>query len=211
VTAARAILPLALVAASLGCGNRERAPHDFERMRVQQRYEPYAPSGVFADGKAMQRPPAGTVAREAAVGATPAPDASPARLAEGEERFRIYCAVCHGATGFGGSIVAANMGPPRPPSLHSARVRALPADALFRVVSGGVGRMPGYAWQLTVPQRWAVVAYVQALRDSSAAGPVARADSLAAERLRAIDSAQAVRQAAQRAGQRAAPPPGATR
>lgn len=194
-----AILALVVLGA-LACGNRERAPHDFERMRLQQRYDPYAPSGVFADGKAMQAPPQGTVAREAVVDAG-AVDAAghpvermplavtPELLAEGRERFGIYCAACHGTAGFGGSVVAADMGPPRPPSLRTARVRQLNDGAIYRLIALGGTRMPSYAWQLSERQRWAVVAYVRALeRTPAAADPAAVEDSLAAERLQRIDA-----------------------
>ena len=54
---------LAAVALAAGC-QRVGGPHvNLQRMFVQPRYEPYGPSRFFADGKAMQLPPAGTVAR----------------------------------------------------------------------------------------------------------------------------------------------------
>lgn len=195
---------LALVAA-VGCTNRERAPYDFERMREQHRYDLWARSGVFANGAAMQLPPAGTIAREATVGpaglatgregagfvATIPVPVTPALLARGKSRFAIYCAVCHGAAGFGGSIVASNMVPTRPPSLRSDTARRLPAGYLFDVMTHGKGRMPPYDWALSPADRWAVAAYVQRLQHEPAIDSEAIGDSLAAAFLHSVDSLNA--------------------
>lgn len=184
------------------CGRGADHHHgwDWERMRVQPRYDIYGPSGFFADSQVMQQPPAGTIAREAIVNepllttggvngqyATTIPLAvTPAVRARGESRFDIYCAVCHGAGGYGGSIVATNMLPPRPPSLRSAAMRALPPGFVFHVITDGFGRMPSYAEQLSVQDRWAVIAYLQQLQQSKeATTPAQRADSLRAARLQA--------------------------
>jgi mono/diheme cytochrome c family protein len=196
------LLLLAGCAAPLAaCGNHERLAYDFERMRQQQRYDLYASSNIFPDGKAMQPPPAGTVAREtaaepvldAAATALPVP-VTPALLAEGKQRYTVYCAVCHGDAGYGGSIVAINMGPPRPISLHSAQVRQLPPATLYNVLTLGFGRMPAYDWELTPEQRWAVIAYVQQLQQTGATTAEAVRDSTEAARLHVIDSVAAARQ-----------------
>lgn len=183
----------------------ERERGDFERMRIQQRIEPYAPSERFAMNDKLRHPPAGTVSRESAsdtgaVGSgrrvgqpvTIIPlEVTPELLALGRQRFSVFCAVCHGAGGFGGSIVAANMGPPRPPSLRSAIVRARAPGTIFDIETHGVGRMPPYAPQLTARERWAVVAYLEQLQGSSHTSPDEREDSLRAIDIRSIDSAQA--------------------
>lgn len=167
-----------------GCREHPTArSFDLARMRVQPRYEAYGASHFFADGKAMQRPPAGTIAREAPLDRTAGlaqrvpGTVTPAVLARGASRFEIFCAACHGKGGYGGSLVAANMDPPRPPSLRSPAVRAFTAGALYEVIVHGVGRMPPYASQLSEGDRWAVVAYVRALQKRPAALPFERADS----------------------------------
>jgi len=43
-------------------------------------------------------------------------------LAQGQERFSIYCAVCHGEDGYGTGIVV-RRGFPAPPSYHDERLR----------------------------------------------------------------------------------------
>lgn len=186
----------------------EREQGDFERMRIQQREEPYAPSGRFATDERMRHPPAGTMSRESetdsgaigsgmsagqAVAQVPL-DITPALLALGRDRFNVYCAVCHGAGGFGGSIVAANMGAPRPPSLRSARVQGLAPGYVFAIATRGIGRMPPYAPQLTAKERWAVVAYLEQLQRATSTTPEEREDSLRAIDIRSIDSTLAAQQ-----------------
>jgi mono/diheme cytochrome c family protein len=119
---------------------------------------------------------------------------TPERIALGQRKYTVYCAVCHGAAGFGGSIVAVNMGAPRPPSFRSAAMRAKAPGYFFVIATHGIGRMPGYAPQLTVEERWAVVAYIGQLQRSAATTPEARADSLRAVGIRSIDSVLASEQ-----------------
>lgn len=200
-----AVCALAAVVATACTKSREREQGDFERMRIQQRDEPYAPSERLAMNDKLRHPPAGTVSRESAsdtgaVGSgrrvgqpvTIIPlEVTPELIALGRRRFGVFCAVCHGAGGFGGSIVAANMGPPRPPSLRSAIVRARAPGTIFDIEAHGVGRMPPYAPQLTTRERWAVVAYLEQLQRSSQMSPDEREDSLRAIDIRHIDSLQA--------------------
>jgi mono/diheme cytochrome c family protein len=51
-----------------------------------------------------------------------------------------------------------------PPSFHIDRLRAQPAGYFFDVMTAGFGAMPDYAAQVSVPDRWAIVAYVRALQ-----------------------------------------------
>ncbi|HEY2898714.1 MAG TPA: cytochrome c, partial [Gemmatimonadaceae bacterium] len=181
------------------------------RMRIQQRDEPYgphAPSGRAALDEPMRSPPAGTMSRESeadsgAIGSgtrdgqpvTQVPiDVTPALLALGHQKFDVYCAVCHGAGGFGGSIVAANMGAPRPPSLRSGAMQGLPPGFVFNIATRGIGRMPPYAPQLTTKERWAVVAYLEALQRSESTTAEQREDSLRAIDIRSVDSTLAAEQ-----------------
>lgn len=191
---------LSLLAA---CGRTtERERIDFERMRIQQRGDLYSASPAFANGATMQAPPAGTLPRGAsgdtgvvvtgllrgaAATTIPQPITSES-LAVGAAKFRVYCAVCHGSAGFGGSTVAENMGPPRPPSLRSARVAAVPVGYIFGVATNGLGRMPSYAGSLTASERWDVVAYIRALQQTPAMAIDALDDSLRASDIQRVDS-----------------------
>lgn len=203
---AATLVPLSLIACGRSWADRDRS--DFERMRVQARYELYGRSHVFPNGQMMQAPPGGTISRESAVDtgvvgtgisngvpvATIPVVMTEDRLALGERKYTVYCAVCHGAAGFGGSIVAQNMGMPHPTSLRTNTVRGRPAGELFAIVTRGSGRMPSAAWQLTPEERWAVVGYLERRIGTPATTPSAIADSLGAMAIARGDSVLLARQ-----------------
>jgi mono/diheme cytochrome c family protein len=101
----------------------------------------------------------------------------------GRERFNIYCAPCHGAGGYGDGMVArraAEMqaagadtaaGWVAPTNYHSKDLRARPAGHLFNTVTNGIRSMPAYDKQISIFDRWAIVAYVKALQRSQDAKP----------------------------------------
>ncbi|MBC8133587.1 MAG: cytochrome c [Deltaproteobacteria bacterium] len=156
----------------------------------QPRERAYRPSDFYADGLAMRAPPAGTVPRErrtmnptlttgiisynpqlAPNGERVARYASkiplpvtPALMALGRKRYDITCGTCHGPLGDGDSIVAKQMSLRPPPSLHLYADRA--PGYIFEVATRGFGLMGSYAAELTVEERWAVVAYIRALQVS---------------------------------------------
>jgi len=150
-------------------------------MQQQQKYEAYQESEHHADGLSMRTPPAGTVPYGSFVEPTLATGLGPQGvplaeapleitqdfLARGRTRYDIHCAVCHGLVGDGQSQVALSMSLRKPPSLHA--YRDVPDGHLFRVISKGFGLMPSYAAQLSIEDRWAVVAYVRALQLSQGA------------------------------------------
>lgn len=111
-------------------------------------------------------------------------------MLRGRERYNIYCAPCHGFSGgfpegVGGdgdaqdwdgmvSIRASKRAllgdgtwtPPR--ALHSQYIQDQPNGKLFETITAGVNNqgiqtMPGYAKQISVKDRWAIVLYVRAL------------------------------------------------
>jgi mono/diheme cytochrome c family protein len=176
-----------------------------QRMNEQPRYDVYEASRFFRNGMVMQVPPAGTIARDAALGPVlatgravsgayvselPVP-VTPTLLELGRSRFRIFCAACHGTGGYGGSLVAANLPERRPPSLRSPAMKALPIGLIYQVIVQGFGRMPSYAALLPVDQRWAVVAYLKQLQSLTNARPDERDDSIRGAELRARDSTRA--------------------
>lgn len=194
------------VALLLGCGSAQSGvDRALQRMRDQPRAGAYGASPVFPDGMVMRAPPAGTVSREqvtdgaAATGRDAsgryldhvAPPVTAELLARGRSRFRIFCGACHGAGGFGGSVVAENLVARRPPSLRTGVAAALPPGLVYEVIRAGFGRMPSYAGQLPEADRWAIVAYVLSLRDASAADSAERDDSVRAAALRLGDSLRA--------------------
>lgn len=157
---------------------------------AQPRERAYRPSDFYADGLSMPGPPEGTVPRERrTMNATltagisgytgqvapnnerivryaskiPLP-VTPALMALGRKRYDITCGTCHGPLGDGNSIVAKQMSLRPPPSLHLYANRA--PGYIFEVATHGFGMMASYAAELTVEERWAVVAYIRALQVS---------------------------------------------
>jgi mono/diheme cytochrome c family protein len=100
---------------------------------------------------------------------------SEAQMRRGQDRYMIYCVVCHGAMGDGdGRIV--ERGFTKPPSLRRDRSRGFarrgkdvllkdaPVGYLFDVITNGFGAMPDYAAQVPVEDRWAIIAYLRVLQ-----------------------------------------------
>jgi mono/diheme cytochrome c family protein len=83
----------------------------------------------------------------------------------GQDRFNIYCIVCHGQMGKGDGMVV-RRGFPQPPTYHDDRLRNAPVGHFFDVITNGWGRMNSYADKLSPADRWAVVAYIRALQTS---------------------------------------------
>jgi mono/diheme cytochrome c family protein len=148
-------------------------------MHDQPKYEPYEKSEFFADGRAMRPPVEGTVARgqlrddtrlhagkegAAFVAAIPIP-VDEKLVRRGQERFGIYCTPCHGERGMGNGMIV-QRGYRTPASFHEDRLRAQPDGYYFDVMTNGFGVMPDYASQVTVKDRWAIVAYIRALQVS---------------------------------------------
>jgi mono/diheme cytochrome c family protein len=137
-------------------------------MDSQPKYHEYEPGSLFHDGKVLQTPPAGTVARDAAAQAQEATDkpvVTKALLARGRERFDIYCSPCHDRVGNGNGIVV-QRGMPQPPSLHGNRLRETDDQHLYDVISNGFGAMYAFADRIRPRDRWAIIAYVRALQFS---------------------------------------------
>ncbi len=146
-------------------------------MHNQPKYRPLRATGFFADGASARPLVEGTVARGTLQedqafftgkrGNTPVAEMPFAIdehvLARGEERYTIFCAPCHDATGSGRGMVV-QRGYRQPPSFHDARLRNADAGHFFDVMTSGFGAMPDYRQQLTPRDRWAIVAYIRALQ-----------------------------------------------
>jgi mono/diheme cytochrome c family protein len=98
-------------------------------------------------------------------------------LARGQERYTVYCAICHDASGTGnGKIV--QRGFTRPPSYLTDNSRQLarsgyrvplsevPVGYLFDVATNGYGAMADYSQQVSSRDRWAIAAYIRTLQRS---------------------------------------------
>jgi mono/diheme cytochrome c family protein len=89
-------------------------------------------------------------------------------LNRGQERYQIYCSMCHGMTGYGDGMIV-RRGFRRPPSYHDDRLRSEPVGHFFDVITNGWGAMPDYAAQIPPEDRWAIIAYIRALQLSQQA------------------------------------------
>jgi mono/diheme cytochrome c family protein len=180
-----------LVLALAGCRGwrSERQPiHPNLNMDFTENFKAQRPNPFFEDNMAMRTPPPGTVARARLQTAENAPyllgrdaggqfvetmpvDITAALLARGQERYNIFCTVCHGAVGDGqGIIMVGNQGQGYgyvpAPTFHSDASRALSDGYLYDALTNGIRNMPGYGHQIPVADRWAIVAHIRALQRS---------------------------------------------
>jgi mono/diheme cytochrome c family protein len=84
-------------------------------------------------------------------------------LRYGQQRFEIFCAPCHGLTGYGDGMVV-QRGFPAPPSYHTERLRTAPNLHFFKVITEGYGAMYPYNDRVPQQDRWAIIAYIRALQ-----------------------------------------------
>lgn len=137
-----------------------------QSMTDQPRYDTYAPASAFSDGSSARMPPEGTVRQSSEAyrqAETTPPKVTPALVERGHQRFDIYCAPCHGLSGYGDGIIVKRGFPP-PPSYHSARLRDAPASHFYDVITNGYGVMYSYAARVSPRDRWAIIAYIRALQ-----------------------------------------------
>lgn len=147
-------------------------------MHDQPKIEPFEANAFFADGVGSRIPPAGTIARgwlredtvlwEGKDAAGELVDTLPMELSQellqrGQQRFEIYCSVCHGSTGDGLGMIV-RRGFKQPPPLYEQRLQEMPVGYFFDVMTNGFGLMSSYAKQVPVKDRWAIAAYIRALQ-----------------------------------------------
>jgi len=84
-------------------------------------------------------------------------------IERGQERFNIYCIVCHGPLGYGDGMVV-RRGFPKPPTYHDDRLRNAPVGHFYDVMTNGWGKMNSYAAQVPPADRWAIASYIRVLQ-----------------------------------------------
>lgn len=161
----------------------EQSPiHINPNMDWQNKIEAMEASTFFADGKGMREPVEGTVARNTLfsdekytgkdqngnfVKSIPVP-VNKELVMRGMERYQINCTPCHGELGNGKGIII-GYGYVPPPSFHMERLQNESDGYFYDVINNGVRSMPSYRHQVSVDDRWAIVAYIRALQKSQAA------------------------------------------
>ncbi|MFQ5700434.1 MAG: c-type cytochrome [Acidobacteriota bacterium] len=176
----------------LGCarGSTSRKPplELIPNMDEQPKYKPQSSSGFFYNGSTMQKPVPGTIARgdlredgEFFEGKTvwdewvrENPLAVDERVvARGKDRYLIYCAPCHNASGDGRGLLA-EKAHVRTADLLGEKVRTMPDGRIYHVISDGAGLMPGYRYPIRARDRWAIVAYVRRMQQKAPARSTGR-------------------------------------
>lgn len=167
------------IAANLGLSDNPQR-RNFEAMPEMVRsiaYKSFSTNPEFPDGKTLQLPPEGAIARGARplhYAATPAdairagqelaaPPLAADTLERGARVYQTYCQPCHGGAGKGDGPVSLRGFPP-PPSFLADRAMQLADGQMFHIVTYGQKNMPSYAAQVPREDRWRVIAYVRSLQ-----------------------------------------------
>jgi mono/diheme cytochrome c family protein len=178
------VLAVVIVAGKRGDMSRRPPIELFPDMDRQPKLRPQEANSFFKDGLSSQQPVAGAIARGSAwqdspentgrvpgttnfVATIPVP-VTQQMMARGRERYNINCAPCHGAQGDGKGITT-KFGMTVIADLHDAQNRKVPQQSdgeIFNTISNGKALMQGYAANITIADRWAIVAYVRALQRS---------------------------------------------
>ena len=180
-------------------GKSRRPPLEiFPDMTRQQKTRPESSSLFFSvDHRASRLNVAGTVARGSAFQSNPYNDGhvvgttnfvevmpiiiTEQLLARGQQRYQINCSPCHGEQGDGKGIVS-KYGL-IPANLHDPRIVRLGDGEIFNTISYGKGLMSGYGANVSIDDRWAIVAYLRAIERSHlvTADDLARHDDVPAQ------------------------------
>ncbi len=161
-------------------------------------YDSFSPNPNFRDGKTLQLPVAGTVARGEGLFEYQATEADALRAGQeltspwsdpkvdaialqaaksrGRKIFSTFCLPCHGAVGNGDGPVAMHGFPP-PPSLSLEKSLKMSDGQMFHVLTFGQKNMPAYAAQVSAPDRWKAILHVRSLQQEAVLK--AEADQLA--------------------------------
>ena len=153
----------------------------FPDMDRQPKLRPQQPNLTFANGRSSQEPLPRTVARgdhyelnavntgrepgtTNFIATIPVP-VTEQLMARGHQRYNIYCLPCHGPQGDGKGIVQ-KYGYATVKTLHDKLVVVQPDGEIFNTITHGKSTMFPYGSQISIEDRWAIVAYVRALQRS---------------------------------------------
>jgi hypothetical protein len=177
-------LPLICILVALvfltGCSSIQRDPpiEVWDDMKRQGKFKPQMENDLFADHRDSRVPPAGVVARghldennpyntgmdgEMYVGKSPVP-VSMELLTKGQAKFGTYCTPCHDKVGMGQGIVPTRVPTWQPSNLMEDRVVQFADGEIFNVITNGRRTMPAYKYQVSVEDRWAIIAYLRVLQ-----------------------------------------------
>jgi mono/diheme cytochrome c family protein len=120
-----------------------------------------SPAAGHQQGPRLAVPPEsvpiqGPVLIEGQPATRPRDSVSEASLQRGAVLYEVNCSICHGAQGSGDGLVAQKYLKGTPALTQST----LPPEAIFTIITNGLGRMPSLAENLDPGETWDVVNYV---------------------------------------------------
>ncbi len=173
-------------------GSHFRKPplYIFPDMEWQYKLRPQKPNGFFTNGISSQLPVAGTISRGRTIqtaagpvfsyedapvntgritGTTNFVENNPLRvtaelLKRGQQRFTINCSPCHGQLADGNGITKKLGAMLVLANLHDKRIVEMADGEIFYVITNGRNNMGAYGPNVTVEDRWAIIAYLRALQ-----------------------------------------------
>jgi mono/diheme cytochrome c family protein len=86
-------------------------------------------------------------------------------MERGKQRFNINCAICHGPAAAGNGMTK-QYGLATVVSLQDERIRKMADGEIFNTITNGKNTMMAYGPNVTVTDRWAIIAYLRALQRS---------------------------------------------
>ncbi len=153
----------------------------FPDMDRQPKLRPETRNNFFPDQLSSQLPVPGTVARGTPyedspvntgtiTGTTNFVETIPVPVTEqlivrGRQRYEINCSPCHSAVGDGNGITK-RLGMAVVASLQDKRLVVMPDGEIFNTITYGKNLMGAYGANISIQDRWAIVAYVRALQRS---------------------------------------------
>ncbi len=167
----------------IGCrGDHSTKPpiHLNPNMDSQDKFKAQSVNTFFADSSAMRLPVEGTISQNNFFENTvyisgkdtnnnfiDNPELLTVELINrGEDRFNIYCAICHGDWGDGQGNITKYQYPIPPTSFHQDWLIEKKDGHYYDVITNGIRTMPSYKHQIPVKDRWAIVSYVRKLQES---------------------------------------------
>jgi mono/diheme cytochrome c family protein len=86
-------------------------------------------------------------------------------IRRGQERYGIFCSVCHGKAGDGMGMTS-RYGVPGIANFHLGPYKSdtYPDGRMYEVITHGKGQMGAYGANIAVRDRWAIIAYVRTLQ-----------------------------------------------
>lgn len=162
----------------------------FPDMEFQLKLRPQKENSFFTNGLTSQLPVPGTIPRSTPIKTAAGPvfpfEDSPVTtgrltgttnfiennpmqitagmLKRGQQRFQINCSPCHGATADGNGITKKIGAMAVVANLHDKRIVEMPDGEIFFVITNGRNLMGAYGPNVTIEDRWAIVAYLRALQ-----------------------------------------------